>query len=81
MWLWLFQWCFGCSDLASTSRVASTDMAVIGRPPTLSKRYVTTPYILDVDDDTLMGDDLAGVWESLNEYGYNKQGVLYRATL
>lgn len=56
-------------------------MAVLGRPPTLSKRYVTTPYILDVDDDTLMGDDLAGVWESLNEYGYNKQGVLYRATL
>lgn len=56
-------------------------MHATGRPPSLSKRYVIKHPILDASDEAIMTEDASKIQEGLNEFGYNKEGKVYRATV
>lgn len=53
-----------------------------GRPPQISRRYVSTPLPLDLDDDELLAGDaaLAESVRLLDENGWNTKGGLYAST-
>ncbi|EFQ25636.1 hypothetical protein CGRA01v4_02309 [Colletotrichum graminicola] len=57
--------------------------AITGRPPALSRRYVSTPMPLDISDDVLMSDDetIAKAMGSLDALGWNTDGSLYSVTM
>lgn len=58
-------------------------LAVTGRPPLITRRFVTTPLPLDLADDYLSGDQetlLARVSDSLDENGWNIEGHVHHAT-
>ncbi|KAK1984980.1 hypothetical protein LZ30DRAFT_747498 [Colletotrichum cereale] len=57
--------------------------AITGRPPALSRRYVSTPLALDVSDDVLMADDetIAEAVGALDARGRNTDGSLYSVTM
>ena len=58
-------------------------VAFTGRPPGLSRRFLSTPPPLDIPDDILAGDteELARYVATLDEFGWNTQGALYPATI
>ena len=69
-----------------TAHVFSLDKACVlhtGRPPQLSRRYVSTPLPLDVADDDLRGDEATrrAALSSLDGAGWNTDGKLHEATL
>jgi hypothetical protein len=54
-----------------------------GRPPLISRRYVTTPLPLDISDEVLLGDETtrARAVDALDEKGWGKEGHLYSTTI
>ncbi|KAK1594575.1 uncharacterized protein LY79DRAFT_549100 [Colletotrichum navitas] len=57
--------------------------AITGRPPALSRRYVSAPLPLDISDDVLMSDDetIAKAVGALDALGRNTDGSLYSVTM
>ncbi|KAK2599107.1 hypothetical protein QQS21_005448 [Conoideocrella luteorostrata] len=53
-----------------------------GRPPQISRRYVSTPPPLDLDDDEILADEaqVAEYVRSLDQNGWNTKGGLFAAT-
>ncbi|KAF5135164.1 hypothetical protein E5D57_005808 [Metarhizium anisopliae] len=53
-----------------------------GRPPQISRRYISTPLPLDLDDEELLGGEaaIASSVRALDENGWNTKGGLYAAT-
>ncbi|KAH8646194.1 hypothetical protein BX600DRAFT_555901 [Xylariales sp. PMI_506] len=70
-------WVMYCTDKVITS--------FTGRPPHLSRRYVSTPLPLDLTDDSLLAsheERLRAVETTLDEEGWNKQdGEMYSFTV
>ena len=42
---------------------------------------MTTRPLLDASDESLMNDDYFMIRSNLNQFGYNKEGHIYRSTL
>lgn len=58
-------------------------VAFTGRPPGISRRFLSTSPPLDIPDEILAGDpeELLQYVATLDEYGWNTQGALYPATI
>jgi hypothetical protein len=55
-----------------------------GRPPQLSRHYISTPLPLDLKDDYLFQDEKVlarAVAETLDSKGWNTEGRMYYSTL
>ncbi|KAK7420576.1 hypothetical protein QQZ08_010335 [Neonectria magnoliae] len=69
------------------SHVFNIDKVMVsftGRPPLLSRRYVSTPLPLDLPDEVLLADDEAVITravQALDDQGWNTEGRLHSATL
>lgn len=57
--------------------------AFSGRPPLLSRKYMTTPLPLDLSDEALMADadTLAREVEALDENGWSQRNDCHSATI
>lgn len=53
-----------------------------GRPPMLSRRFISTYLPLDITDEELLQDSTStnAVYKELDEDGWNKEGVIYNTT-
>ena len=52
-----------------------------GRPPALSRTYVSTPLPLDVAEEDLIGYEGFVLKDMVDQYGWNRRQTLYPATL
>lgn len=54
-----------------------------GRPPLISRRYMSTPLPLDIPDADLAGDEstLFKAVQSLDSQGWNTDGAIYPSTV
>ncbi|KAM0326240.1 hypothetical protein ACHAQA_006837 [Verticillium albo-atrum] len=69
-----------CGYVLTIDKVGAT---FTGRPPLMSRRYISTPLPLDLRNEDLMGDreTIARAVATLDENGWNTDGGLYPATV
>lgn len=65
--------------------IFSNDKAMVsftGRPPLLSRRYCSTPPLLDLSDESMLADEavLAEHVKALDPKGWNTEGKIYGAS-
>ncbi|KAM0274968.1 hypothetical protein ACHAQH_007698 [Verticillium albo-atrum] len=69
-----------CGHILTIDKVGAT---FTGRPPLMSRRYISTPLPLDLRNEDVMGDreTIAAAVAALDENGWNTDGGLYPATV
>jgi hypothetical protein len=69
-----------CGHVLTIDKIGA---AFTGRPPLMSRRYISTRLPLDLRNEDLMGDKatIAAAVAALDENGWNTDGGLYPATV
>ncbi len=62
----------------STDKVLAT---FLGRPPAMSRHYVSAQLPLDVSEEDVMADNHSRLREELDQNGWNTMGMIFPATI